>query len=155
MKYGDFSSLVQLGVGLHLGTALLQFYGDIGMAPLVRKLARIRQIVEDERVSAEIRASLYELESDYEIFKIQFFNEYKFYIKWNAAVAVFLVACLCFISFKNDEQPPALISVLLVYASIVPAPMTLAMLWGDAERAVAPLKRRAEELEPLALKNSP
>ena len=31
MKYGDFSSLVQLGAGLHIGTAFLQVYGELGV----------------------------------------------------------------------------------------------------------------------------
>ena len=45
MKYGDFSSVVQLGVGLHVGTALLQLYGELGVQPLVRVLNRTRSLL--------------------------------------------------------------------------------------------------------------
>jgi hypothetical protein len=153
MKYGDFASLVQLGVGLHLGTALLQMYGEIGMAPVVRMLTRIRQAVEaDEEHSGEIKKRLVELDGSYEIFKIQFFNEYKKYIKLNAVVAALLVFFLILIAYKNDEPIPALVSVLFVYTAVIPAPSTLAMLWGDAERAIAPLRSKAAELEKDALR---
>ena len=41
MKYGDLSSVVQLGVGLHVGGAVLQLFGELGV-PLERRIARIR-----------------------------------------------------------------------------------------------------------------
>ena len=44
IKYGDFSSLVQLGVGLHVGTALLQLYGELAVEPLTRTLDRTRTL---------------------------------------------------------------------------------------------------------------
>lgn len=154
MKYGDFSSLVQLGVGLHLGTALLQMYGDLGEAPFKRQLARIRMLVTAADPSSSLRDGLRSLEGDYEIFKIQFFNEYRKYIKINAAVAVLLVIVLALISFKNDDSLPGLIGILFLYCSVIPAPTTLAFLWSDAARALRPLKDRADDLEKRALKEA-
>ena len=151
MKYGDFSSLVQLGVGLHVGTALLQLYGDLGEAPLIRKLARIRTLLSSDGQTSSIGEALNGLEADYEIFKVQFFNEYKKYIKINASVAALLILFLAAISFMNDELVPVLISVLFTYCSVVPALTTLLFLWVDAERAIKPLKDKADEIEKRAL----
>ena len=36
--------VVQLGVGLHVGTALLQLYGELGVEPLARVLERTRSL---------------------------------------------------------------------------------------------------------------
>ena len=49
MKYGDLASIVQLGVGLHVGTAVLQLYGELGVQPLERKISGIRRLF---RISA-------------------------------------------------------------------------------------------------------
>jgi hypothetical protein len=45
MTFGDFSSLVQLGVGLHAGTALFQLLSEFGVAPLERRLGRLEDYV--------------------------------------------------------------------------------------------------------------
>jgi len=68
MKYGDFSSLVQLGIGLHLGTALLQMYGELGVAPLVRTIDRVRSLYlvpEGEQPPKSLKEELERLESKY------------------------------------------------------------------------------------------
>jgi hypothetical protein len=44
MKNGDLSSVVQLGVGLHVGTAVLQIFADFGVTPLERRIARVRTL---------------------------------------------------------------------------------------------------------------
>ena len=43
MKLSHFSSLVQLGVGLHLGTALFEVVAQFARSPLERKLVRLRE----------------------------------------------------------------------------------------------------------------
>lgn len=93
MNYGDFSSVVQLGVGLHLGAAFLQLYGEYGLAPLVRTIGRTRSLFvlpEDERPPKAIEQELDRLESRYEIFKIQLFHVYKRYVAGNSIVAMIL-----------------------------------------------------------------
>lgn len=160
MKYGDFSSLVQLGVGLHFGTALLQLYGELGVAPLVRTIARTRSLFavpKDERPPKAIEDDLDRLESKYEIFKIQLFNEYKKYVFFNLAVAFVLAVMLAIIAFKADDtiadawEP---VTVLIVFLSIFPAPITLGVLWFDAGRQVKPLKFEADKVEERALSTS-
>lgn len=80
MNYGDLASIVQLGVGLHLGTAVLQIYGELGVAPFERRIARIRSLIRPEATATELEAELSQLEGRYELFKIEFFNQYRFYI---------------------------------------------------------------------------
>jgi hypothetical protein len=92
MKYGDFSSLVQLGVGLHAGTALLQIYGEIGVQPLIRTLTRIRKLLEGEVATEEPAVdNLDQLDTEFDIFRIQLFNEFKRYVIANFAVATVLI----------------------------------------------------------------
>jgi hypothetical protein len=130
MKYGDFSSLVQLGVGLHVGSALLQLYGEIGMQPLVRVIARIRGVVADK---AETRPELLDgfdrVETDFEIFRIRLFNEYRYFVGFNSIVAALLLGALVIISYLADVQLPGAVSVFFVSLSVVPAPLILGVLW--------------------------
>jgi hypothetical protein len=106
MKYGDFISLVQLGVGLHVGTALLQLYGQIGVAPLARSLERTRSLFsapQNERPPKAIEDELERLESRFEIFKIRLFQEYRRYVFFNLVVATVLAGILVILSFKPND----------------------------------------------------
>jgi hypothetical protein len=161
VKYGDFSSLVQLGVGLHLGTALIQLYGEIGFQPLIRTIARTRNLFlaesPEERPKPEIKAELEDIESRLEILKIQIFNEYKKYIIINSCIAAVLVIKLVFITitFNRDiTSENYWVAIILVVFSILPAPITLLSLWIDASRQVKPLKKRADDLEKRAQQSS-
>jgi hypothetical protein len=157
MKYGEFSSLVQLGVGLHVGTAVLQLYGELGVQPLLRAIARTRSLFvgpEDERPPKEIEDDLDRLESRYEIFKIRFFKEYKKYVLGNSIVAVALAITLTVLAFKADDviteawEP---VTAVFVFFSLFPAPISLGVLWFDAGRQVKPMKQEADALEKRAL----
>jgi hypothetical protein len=157
MKYGDFSSLVQLGVGLHIGTAVLQLYGELGVQPLLRAIGRTRSLFsgsESERPPKEIEDDLDRLEGRYEIFKIRLFNEYKKYVLANSVVALALAITLTVLAFNADDlisetwQP---VTILFVFFSIFPAPISLGILWFDAGRQVRPMKQEADALEKRAL----
>lgn len=156
MKYGDFSSLVQLGVGLHAGTALLQIYGEIGVQPLIRTLTRIRKFLEGE-VAAEESAvdNLDQLDTEFDIFRIQLFNEFKRYVIANFVVATVLIIILIVISYKADDTLPDMLSVVFVFVSVLPAPITLCVLWSNASRQLRPLKLRADALERQVLGMTP
>jgi len=107
MKYGDLSSIVQLGVGLHVGTAVLQLYGELGIAPLERRITRIRRLFrvpEPERPSRELEEELNWVESRYELFKIEFFREYRWCVALNSIVALVLAVLLVVIALKADDQ---------------------------------------------------
>lgn len=156
MKYGEFSSVVQLGVGLHVGTAVLQLYGELGVQPLSRAIARTRSLFvapEQERPPKDIEEDLDRLESRYEIFKIRLFKEYKKYVLGNAIVAATLAFVLTLLAFKYDDTiteawEPAM--VFLVGLSLLPAPVSLSVLWFDADRQLKPMKLEADALEKRA-----
>lgn len=157
MKYGDFSSLVQLGVGLHFGTAVLQLYGELGVQPLVRTIARTRSLFlvpDDDRPPKAIEDQLDRIESKYEIFKIRLFNEYKRYVLVNSVVALLLAILLTVIAFKADDiitEDWQSVTALIVALSLLPAPITLCVLWYDAAKQVRPMKQEADALEERAL----
>lgn len=154
MKYGDFSSLVQLGVGLHAGTAFLQLYGELGTQPLVRTITRIRSLFadENERPPKAVEDELNKLENDFEIFKIRLFNEYKKYVKINSVFAILLVIVLTVIAYKAEDMIAIELTIAIVALSVLPAPLTLAALWRDAAREICPIKEQADELESRALR---
>jgi hypothetical protein len=154
MKYGEFSSVVQLGVGLHLETAVLQLYGELGLEPLSRAIARTRSLFvapEQERPPMDIEEDLDRLESRFEIFKIRLFKEFKKYVLGNAIIAGSLAIVLTVVAFKYDDtitwEP---VTVFLVGLSLLPAPVSLCVLWFDADRQLKPMKQEADALEKRA-----
>jgi hypothetical protein len=157
MKYGDFSSLVQLGVGLHVGTALLQMYGEIGVAPLVRTIGRARSLFlapEGERPPKALEDELDRLESKYEIFKIRLFQEYRKYVRINSIIATALAIILVVIAYKAQDDVAEgyeWTTIVMLALSLLPAPSTLGALWIDANRQVKPMKDEADDLEKRAL----
>jgi hypothetical protein len=161
MKYGDFSSIVQLGVGLHVGTAVLQLYGELGLQPLNRALARMRSLFlapEQERPSKELEDELLSLEGRYEIFRIRLSKEFEKYVVGNSLVAVALALILTVLAFEADESIAAgweTISLFFVGLSLLPAPVSLAVLWFDADRQVKPLRDEVDALERRAQRAHP
>ncbi len=157
MKYGDLSSVVQLGVGLHVGTAVLQMYGEFGIQPLERKIARIRSLFrmpENERPPAELEEELDRLESRCELFKIDFFNQYRWCVGIVSVVAVILAVFLTVIAFKAEDvvqDGHEWFFVVATFLSFFPAPIILGVLWVDAKRRVRTLRRDAERIEERAL----
>jgi hypothetical protein len=157
MKYGDLSSVVQLGVGLHVGTAVLQLFGELGVAPLERRIARIRSLFrmpEAERPPRSLEEELDQLESRYEIFKIDFFNQYRWCVAINSIVAVVLAVFLIIIAVKADDVIRGgyeWFAVMSIALSFLPGPLILGALWFDARRRVKTLKSLANSIETRAL----
>lgn len=157
MKYGEFSSLVQLGAGIHLGTALLQLYGELGVEPLVRSLGRIRGLFlapDGERPSKSLEDELERLESKYQIFRIQLFQEYRKFVYINSVVAIILAVILTIISYMADDviRPSWEWTTIAMSAlSLLPAPITLVVLALNANERVKPMRRDADDLEKRAL----
>ena len=157
MKYGDLSSIVQLGVGLHVGTAVLQLYSELGMAPMERRLARIRELFkspEGDCPSPELREELARLEGRYGLFKIEFFKQYRWLVTVNSIVAVALVAFLIVIACKAGDvirEGYEWFAVVAISLSFIPAPVMLGALWWDARQRTAPLKKVADDIETRAI----
>ena len=152
MKYGDFSSLVQLGVGLHAGTALLQLYGEFGLQPIERAIARVRDVLEPN--AASLRGKLAQVEAELAIFKIQLFNEYKRHVRINFVVAIILTLFLIYISFFAECTIDFTWALVFLAFSCLPAPITLLVLWFDASKQIRPLRSRLNALEQSALRST-
>jgi hypothetical protein len=157
MKYGDLSSIVQLGVGLHVGTAVLQLYSEFGMAPMERRLARIRDLFKlptGECPSPELREELDRLEGRYGLFKIVFFKQYRWFVAGNSIIAAVLAVFLIIIACKAADDIRdgyEWFAVAAMSLSFIPAPLMLGVLWWDARQRVAPLKKLAGDIEARAI----
>ena len=149
MYFGDFSSVVQLGVGLHLGTALLQMYGEIGLQPMIRSIERMQNVAGDPNhpPKDEHRDELAAIVSRFEVYKIQMFTDYKRYLIANSVVAAMLILILVFISYCYSMPITPQYSIIFVALSILPAPITLFCHWYDANKALRPLLGAAKALE--------
>jgi len=149
MKYGDFSSLVQFGVSLHLAMVALQHYGEIGAGPLAHTIERIRSSCAGpgRHRSQELESEVDRLEADFKKFKLRMFAEFKEYWAINTATAVVLVGFLTLISWRADDALPQWLAIVFAALSVLPAPTTLFALWRDATSALRPLKTRADDLE--------
>lgn len=157
MKNGDFASVVQLGVGLHVGTALLQLYSELGLQPIDRVLDRIRslyQMPQTDQPSAELFEELTLVESQYEIFKIQFFSEYRYLIVINSVIACILAVVLIafgFVAQYDIDDGYEWIPIFACALSILPAPASLGSLWHEANQRLTPIKKLADALETKCL----
>jgi hypothetical protein len=100
---------------------------------------------------ADVADELVRVESDFEIFKIQHFNAYKKFVKANFGVATALVILLTVLAYMADTEIPPEFTVGLVAISILPAPISLAMLWIDASNSSKQIRERAEKLERRAI----
>ena len=107
-----------------------------------------------DRPSKALEEELARLEGSYEIFKIQLFQEYRRHVRINSVVALALSDILVVISYMasahigDDYQ---WLTVLMCMLSLLPAPITLAVLWVSANKQVMPIKNRADNLESRCL----
>lgn len=150
MVYGDLSSIVQLGVGLHLGAALLQMYGELGIQPLSRTLSRIRSLFDEKNLEKDPKKGpdmldeLAALEGGFELFKIRYSNDYAWHMKLNSAFAFFILVLLVVIAFKAECTISTSLAILIVTVSIVPAPVSVATLLFKVSRNIQTIKGRAD-----------
>jgi len=122
---------------------------------MVRILARIRRLAtESAHVQSECGEELEVLEGEFEVFKIRLFNEYRFLVFLNAAAALLLVVALLVISFAAEHVIPIEVGVVFSMFSILPAPITLGILWSNASSVLEPLMDRARSLQSKALSAS-
>jgi hypothetical protein len=72
-------------------------------------------------------------------------------VQANFGFAAALVILLTMLAYLADAQVPAELTVVIVGLSILPAPITLAVLWFDASKSSKQIRDRAERLEQRAL----
>ena len=155
MKFGDFSSLVQLGVGLHLGAALLQQYGDLGLEKVVRVTTRISSMLaEDEKLRPKFSERLKIIEGKIGIFRIRLSQEFNYLRKTNTYVGLLLIAVLIVMSFCSEVDIPVWLGVALTVASVVPAFWSLFFLWKRAKEKLESILTIATRLEDDCLQGS-
>lgn len=153
MNVQDFASVVQLGVGLHAGSAILQIYGEIGLQPMIRSIDRLKSLADDKNFppDVEYEERIREVSSAFDIFKIRMAKEYRGYLLVNALVAAFLTVALAVMAYTAQWEMPLVISVLLVALSTMPAPITLFSFWKDADQELRPLKAKVAAIEKALL----
>ena len=101
---------------------------------MVRIMDRTKSLFGDEesKPSDEVKTALAQLDSDFEIFKIRLFNEYRKYVVFNSGVAVVLLGILVTIAYL--AQTPIAhtwTTIVIVALSTLPAPATLFALSID------------------------
>lgn len=149
MTLGDFSSVVQLGVGLHAGTALLEPIAEFTQSALSRRLGRLHKIAElklkhGRPGAQDVYDHASDLLGDLEVKKVQFFNEYKTVVEVNGAVAIVLALLLALLAFRFSEETNAIIGSMITLTSLGPASASLLFLWSRWRSNTAALRESVE-----------
>jgi hypothetical protein len=151
MKAQDFYSIIQLGVGIHAGTAFLQLSGEFGVAPLERRLNNIESWLQEEREEGHIlerqEDNLKDIKTRIYIFKIQYNNVYRNHVIATFIVALILSTILGIISFFAESEISERMGILFLFLSIFPAIFIFASLWHRASPGLASVKAAIERLE--------
>lgn len=145
MNYGDFQAVIQLGIALHVGSAILQLYGEVGLQKYYRTRDRIHNLLEDcEDRKEQFDEQLQELWFDFDRFRMKLDNEYKKMMAINSFVALALAVCLIGVSYAAKIPANGPLTAIFVFVSFIPAPVTLAILWFRASSQCAPITNKAE-----------
>jgi hypothetical protein len=149
MKCGDFSSLVQLGIGLHAGAGLLQLFSEFGLGPLERRLARLDGYLATRGLPADDPKleRIEDLKGSVAIFKIQLGNEHRRYVTSNFVVAGWLFFALVVISFLYDEQIHWPWALILSGACCLPAIYSVIFYFLRASPQIEALTHQVRSLE--------
>ena len=151
MKLVDFSSLIQLGVGLHAGTAFLQFVSEFANVPLSKKLQRLHNIIVEKskknEAYREMTEGILDLISDLDLKIVQIFNEYKVAVIINILVAAILTALLVWASFCTETVLSLKEALVISFVSILPAPTSVFALWIRWRRNTSSLSGAARKME--------
>lgn len=155
MKLGDLSSVVQLGVGLHAGTAILQSVAEFMGTPLSRRIERLRLLAEikakrDPKYNGCFQEAC-DLLGDLEVKKVQFFNEYKEIVSLNAGIAIALAILLSILAFCAEWEPPLAIALAFIALSLLPAGGSLIFLQNRWTKNTKGLSQRVIQLEECLL----
>lgn len=154
MDYGDFIGLVQLGVGLHAGTALLQLYGEIGGQRLVRRFERLESLVDRKDGNwTKVIEEMDDIKGRYNLFRVKFFNDYRRFVIYNSVVAAILAVWLVILTLCYEVEISWVLAALSIVVSVLPAPATLLILIWKAENELRPLDKEVEKLLETALKS--
>jgi hypothetical protein len=151
MKVQDFFSIVQLGVGIHAGTALLQLSGEFGLAPVERRIDNLTTWLEQSAIEGR---SLPECEDDLRVVKTRlqtaragYQRIYRNCVYVTFGFGIFLAWLLAVMSFLADADIDYLPGLGIVLLCFVPAIITYAILWGKVTKALEPIRMAVERIE--------
>lgn len=151
MEYGHFSSVVQLGVGIHAGTALLRLAADFGLSKTERRvetfLGSIQDIAKERVLTDRIIEDAGYLGQDLRNVKAQFEREFIELSVYSTFWAFLLFFFLCSLAFLDGEPIDIVTAVVLCAISVVPATTLVLTLWFSIRSALDHLERMRSELE--------
>ena len=159
MRLGDFSSVLQLGVGLHIGTALLQSIAEFASSPLSKRIERLAKLaalrharsVQRSRELAEqpstLEGEVLDLQASLELKKVQFFNEYRIAALVNAVAALALFLLLVWAAIKADDLIGWCLAFFVVVSSVSPAILSLGTLWRRWHINTADVRQSTDRIE--------
>lgn len=158
MSLNDFSSVLQLGVGLHAGTALLQPILEFASAPVVaraERLARIAELRVDrlQRTGKQYAGAqallndLNDIRGLLALDRVLFFQEYKIAAAANAVVAAVLYGLLSWAAVRPDQAIGPLLATFIIGLSAGPAVASLAILWSRWRANTAPIAEKLNGLQ--------
>jgi len=159
MRLGDFSSVLQLGVGLHVGTALLQSIAEFASSPISKRIERLAKLAALRRAryqqnnkvlaekSLELESEVLDLQSSLELKKVQFFNEYRIAALVNTLSAIALFILLVWAAVRADDSIGFWLASLVVIASFAPATLSLGTLWRRWHVNTADVRRATDKIE--------
>jgi hypothetical protein len=147
--------MVQLGVGLHAGTALFQSVFELAGTPLANRVSRLAELAEaktkrDQSFQDKLDMA-HDIMGDLENKRLLFHREYKNLVLANGGVAIALLVALSYISFDAQEKIPWPVGLFLVTLSLLPATGSLLLLSNSWSKKMAPLRSSIEALESALL----
>jgi hypothetical protein len=150
MKVQDFFSIVQLGVGIHVGTAILHLIGEFGVAPVERRIENIAMWLREESAGIKLEdeeEELKDIQLLVHIYKTEYTNEYRKLAIGMIGVAGVLAFALAIMSFVADSDISIVVGLGLVLLSFVPAMIAFAYMLQKATAALAPIIRQVDGME--------
>lgn len=155
----DFFSIVQLGVGIHAGTAILQLSGELGVGPVERRVNSLQLWLEEEKAEIGEKAAAQEkqleefderlsiLRTDISIYRVRYERLYRRSIYGTFGFAGGLSFTLAIMSFLADSDISIVLGLLLVLLCFVPATLIFANLWQVSSNALTSIRQKVTDLE--------
>jgi hypothetical protein len=151
MKVQDFFSIVQLGVGIHVGTAILHLIGEFGVAPVERRIENIAMWLREESAAGikleDEEEELKDIQLLVHIYKTEYTNEYRKLAIGMIGVAGVLAFALAIMSFVADSDISIVVGLGLVLLSFIPATIAFAYMLQKATAALEPIIRQVDGME--------
>lgn len=153
MNVQDFFSVVQLGVGIHAGTAFLQLSSEMRVAPTERRLENVGRWINEEKVRAgthitsNIEEEFDEIQTNLRVYRQIFQNKYTIHSCLTFGFGAAILFMLCVMSFIADTKITELTGLFIVLFSICPALFIFISFWHDSSQALRPIEDSIAALE--------